>query len=265
MSFVIRPSSLPMWPDCERRSIARMAPGLLRDMGFPVTFRPATVGAAIGTGTHAAVAYTLEEKMRSGQLANKVEAEQRGIEKMAAAIHEGVIWDTITPDLNVGQKQLIRMAAIYRLKLAPHVKPVAIERRLEITTKSGNVVSGQVDITEQGPTDLKTGVRARQNIAQYGAYSIILRSHREVSEFVTEHFVPRVRIDKPQPDPEVEHFSVPLAEQVAARVIKRIESAVVIFKETGDPMTFQANPNSQLCADRYCPAWGTKFCVEHRR
>lgn len=265
MSFVIRPSALPMWPDCERRSIARMAPGLLKDMGFPVTFRPATVGAAIGTGTHAAVAYTLTEKMNSGQLGSKSAAEMAGVDAMKKAIELGVIWDNVTPDLNVGQKQLIRMAAVYRIKLAPHVQPVAIERRLEVTTKQGNVVSGQVDITEKGPTDLKTGVRARMNIGQYGAYSMILRSHGQVSEYVIEHFVPRTRIDKPQPDPVVEHFSVPLAEQVAGRTIKRIESAVVTFKETGDPMTFMANPNSVLCNDRYCPAWGTKFCVEHRR
>jgi hypothetical protein len=28
----------------------------------------------------------------------------------------------------------------------------------------------------------------------------------------------------------------------------------------GDPWAFQSNPNSVLCGERFCPAWGTDFC-----
>jgi hypothetical protein len=32
------------------------------------------------------------------------------------------------------------------------------------------------------------------------------------------------------------------------------------FNATGDVNCFMANQMSMMCSDKYCPAWGTKFC-----
>lgn len=266
MGIVIRPSSLSMWPDCKRRSAARMFPMQVREAGFELRQLSPSVGASVGSATHSAVAYAMTEKMEKGTLPPNSAAEDAGMAELTKRIgNEGVQWDQTTPNLGTAQKQVVRQYRSYRLHLADALEPVAVERRINVKTRRGNTLSGQIDLTTNGIRDVKTGTTSRSNHGQYGGYSMLRRSEGGHVDHVIEDFVQRVPIDKPQPPPVELEYDSDLCEQVASIIIHDVEEHYERFVETGDPLTFMANPNSVLCMERYCPAWGTKFCKEWRR
>lgn len=254
-----------MWPDCNRRQASRIFQSQIRDAGYTLREIGRSVGASVGTATHTTVATAMGEKMFKGVLPPDSVCEDAGMESLKENIEkEGVIWDATTPNLNTAQKQVRRMYKVYRLTLAEELIPIAIERRIEVPTRRGNILSGQIDLTDEGVRDLKTGTTKRGNIAQYGAYSMLRRAEGGDVAHIIEDFVARVSIDKPQPNPEAIPYDVNLAERVAASIIRQIEDAHDSFMDTGDNMTFTANPNSMLCMERWCPAYKTDFCQEWR-
>lgn len=265
MTISIRASSTSMWPDCARRQAARMFPIQIREAGYELREIPASVGAAIGTGTHTAVASCLTEKMANGELGNQTADEQAGIQSLEERIRHGVRWDSCTPNLNTGTKQIIRQYRSYRIAVAPHIHPQQIETRIECTTKRGNVLSGQPDLVDHGVDDLKTGTVQRSSIAQLGAYSLLRRSQGHKVRRVREVFVQRVDVDKEQPAPREIEYDLRIAERVAANIITDIELKYAAFIESGDNLVFMANPNTMLCGSKWCPAHGTTFCSEWRR
>jgi hypothetical protein len=270
--ITIRPSSLPSYQDCGRRTVARAMPWLARNAGFELRETPSPVGAAVGTACHASVAFSLTAKMsgvaEGDGLGNPTEAVQRGLQAFDEAVGQGVTWDDATSRVKDAHAQIQRMVLTYRTYLAPSIRPVAVEQRLVARIDERFVLSGQKDTRTREPNrirDLKTGTRQRVNVAQYGAYALIDKAHGDPAEEVLEDYIPRVPLRKPQPGPQIVIVPAELAMRVAWSVIGRFAADVSKFLENGDPMTFPANPNSMLCTPKYCPAWGTKFCQEHRR
>lgn len=261
MSLVIRPSSLPSYADCPRRTVARSIPALVRDAGFELPQRPGSIGAMIGTATHAAVAYTLTEKMNRGELGNATEAEQRGLEALQEETADGVLWDDTSPNKNSAEKQVVRLTTAYRRVVAPNLEPVAVEQRYEAEF-GPFVVGGTVDTCTDGVRDLKTGKMQRMNIAQYGCYSLLRRANGEPVANIFEDYVPRVALTKPQPDPVSTPYPVDLAEKIAKSIVIKMARDVTQFQESGNPLEFAANPMSMLCNPKFCPAHGTDFCPE---
>jgi hypothetical protein len=243
-----------------------MAPITIKDAGYTLRYIAPSVGASVGTGTHTAVATAMTEKMNTGALPPDNVAEDAGVEELTKRIQaEGVQWDDTTPNLNTGQKQVRRQYRVYRLELAEQLKPIAIERRITVRTKRGNELSGQIDLTDEGIRDLKTGTVSRSNIAQYGGYSMLRRSEGGKVAHIVEDYIQRVRLDEPQPMPLAIPYDVPLAERVAGRVIADIEDKYQKFLDTGDNMVFMANPSSVLCSEKFCAAYGTTWCLEWKR
>lgn len=233
--------------------------------GFELRTIAASIGASVGTATHAAVAFALTQKMNGQPLPPNSAAEQCGIEALSKRMgQDGVQWDSTTPNLSTAQRQVQRQYRAYRVELAERIMPLAVERRIEAPTRRGNVLSGQVDVMTDGLRDLKTGTTRRANYAQYGGYSLLRRSEGARVPYIFEDFVQRVKIDDEQPMPVEIGYDPALCEQVAARSIADVEAKYAAFQETGDPQEFPANPNSMLCADRWCTAWGTEFCKEGR-
>ena len=237
----------------------------IKEAGYTLREIVSHVGASVGTGTHAAVASCMSAKMTTGELGNQTEDEQRGIASLEEQVGYGVVWDPTTPNLSTGQKQVVRMYRSYRAGVAPAVQPTAIERRLEFRTRRGNVLSGQVDLVERGLRDVKTGVLQRYNLAQYGAYSLLERAAQGEVAFLVEDYIKRVDIDKEQPAPVEVQYPVALAERVAANVIADVEEKYARFIASGDNLVFRANAGSVLCGDRFCPAFSSTWCEEHRR
>lgn len=260
MAIVIRPSSLPGWSDCQLRTAARTAPQMFLDLGYELRQLPQRAGPAIGTATHAAVAFTMQCKIDTGESANQTETEQAGLEALSKSIEHGVEWDGVSPNFNTAQKQVLRHYRVFRLHLEDDLRPRTVERRIEKLTKRGNTLSGQPDVTDDGVMDLKTGVAKRVNGQQYGAYALLLRADGDPVSHITEDYIKRVAIDKEQPLPEQIRYDVALSERIAGATILDMERKFEEFERDGDTMIFSANTGSMLCSDRWCLAFKTSAC-----
>lgn len=274
---VIRSSSLPQYADCPRRWAARTLWREVRDAGFNlVRSLPRSIGASVGTGVHGGAAYTMEEKLRTGDLGNRTEAEQRALQELDTAAADGVMWDRDTENKNEAQQQIIRMLGEFRTELAPSLVPMAVERRLSADLGDGFTLSGQSDLellSPDGIDDFKTGRRMVTHYAQVGSYSLLSRTAHpgKALRRLRVLFIPRVTMKRAQPRPIIEQYNQAVAEQAATSTIDRIKQDVEQFRmrailDDAPPQhAFLANPGSNLCSPRWCPAFGTNFCKEHRK
>jgi len=277
VTTTIRASSLPSFADCPRRFAANMLLKEINEIGYGLQRDMLkSVGASIGTATHGGAAYIMTEKMKSGELGNKTESDQRALEDFTTAMQEGVLWDDTTPNTNDATKQVLRMVHAFRTYLAPDIIPVAVERRLIADIGDGFVLSGQSDMQVIEPDwirDLKTGRMQRTHYAQLGAYSLLARTvHPEqIVKGVCVDFIPRASMKKPQPEPIIEQYNQVVAEQSAASTLSQIKANVYEFRrriEVGDAPpehAFLANPGSMLCNPKFCSAHGTNWCREHKK
>jgi hypothetical protein len=277
MSTIIRASSLPSYTDCPRRWAARTLSREVIEAGYAINqAQPASVGASVGTATHSGAAHIMGLKMQTGELGNQTEAEQLALEQFGESVHGGVLWDEATPNMNDAQKQVVRMVKVFRNTIAVKAEPVAVERRLEANVGGGFLLSGQSDLQTIEPgriRDLKTGRFPRSHYAQLGAYSLLARTaHPEqVTKEVCVDFIQRVPVSKPQPETATEFYDQVVAEQAATSTISRIKSDVDEFRRRlidGDAPpehAFLANPASMLCSKKWCPAFGSDFCREHKK
>lgn len=215
----------------------------------------------------------LTEKMNGLTPAVQLVVEKGIAEFDATTEAEGCIYDEVTDNRPVAQKQIARMVTSYAKGIAPEIEPIAVEERLEADLGDGFILSGQADQVAREPNklrDLKTGKFQRANPVQYGLYSRLLRAHGIQVDGLVEDFVPRVRLNKPQPDPRSLVVPIGPAEWAAESTIQDMKASVGEFVRrfhAGDSPpeeAFRANPQSQLCSSRYCPAWGTRFCRLHK-
>lgn len=272
--IIIRPSSLTTFADCARRFAARHLGELVRAAGYDLSGpRPLHVGAAVGSGVHAAAAYTLSAKRDHGGLGTDSEAEDRAVQELEARTEYGVTWDDTTNDVSTAKRQVARMSRAFRRHLAPHLQPLFVEERFEADLGDGFFLSGQPDYPAGDPDialrDLKSGTRRRANGPQYAAYVALLAAHGYRATMIVEDFVARVRIDREQPPPASIEIDVAPAMADAWDLIDGIKAAVSTFRDRltnpgrAPEAAFRANPASPLCAAKWCPAWGTKFCKAH--
>ena len=245
-----------------------MFPRLLEDAGFYLRQEVTNIGAATGTATHAGAFHSLAHKLDHGELAAKDEVEHVALDTLKERVQDGVKWDATTPNLNTGEKQVLRQTLAYLRNVAPKLNPISVESRLNATDpETGFMISGQADavVTDDVKLhDLKTGVVRRSNAAQYGTYSRLLRAHGHVCVGIVEDYVQRANIKKPQPAPEAIEYDLRRSEALSARILKQIRRDLDDFEATGNEDAFLTNPNSMLCSDTFCPAWGTPFCKDHK-
>jgi len=274
---VIRPSSLTTYADCARRWAAHHLSGEVATAGYTLQAQRVThVGAAIGSGVHAAASYTLEVKRSSGELGNDTEAEQRAVAEFENRAEYGLDWDEATGNLSTAHRQIVRMTKSYRRYLAPEIDPIIIEQRLEAHVAEGWTLSGQMDDTTGDPDtiirDLKTGTRQRANNIQYGAYGLILHAHGYKVRGLIEDYIPRSKIKDEQLPPHSTEIPLQAAAVDAMETMEDIIRSTNEFErrlasQTGRAphSAFRANPGSSLCSPRWCRAWGTDFCTAHRK
>lgn len=272
----VRASSLSGYPDCPRRSAARLFRSEIEAAGFQLRETPRGIGATVGTAVHAGAALTLKERLAHGSLASLSAMTDCAVESYREQAAEGVLFDRQTADGNVAEKQVVRLAATYQQQVAPAIEPVMVEERLEAETPFGLVLTGHGDVLarEDGRLrDLKTGKRRGNHRAQLGAYSMLMRSHGLNVETCSEDFLQRVPLTKPQPDAVRIDHDLPGAETAALNVLRHIADDLRIFREgdpdrgvlPGDPWAFAANPSSMLCSAKFCTAFGSSFCHEHKQ
>ena len=262
---VIRPSSLSSFMDCGRRAATKLFWREIHGAGFTLRSLPAGIGAATGTATHAGMGYMLREKMLTGFLGNETEQDQRALESLSEQVAPGCTYDATSPNINTAQAQVLRQTRAYREFIAATIEPVTIEQRYE--AECGNLLlSGQIDILESNGviSDLKTGTAQRSNVLQYSAYSLLLQTHGITITGAREDFIRRVAIKNPQPEPIRTQIDIGHGEHVVMATIQRLTRDYEAFIKTGDPLSFAANPMSVLCGEKWCPAFNSSFCMEHR-
>lgn len=266
MPVIIRASSLARYADCPRRSAANIFRTEVEDAGFKLRSLPQNIGAAVGTAMHAGAAYSMLEKKNTGGIGNATEAEMIALEALETGVKEGVQWDNVAENVNSAQQQTLSLVRACREHVVPHITPVEVEVRLEAEVSEGVILSGQVDINEEyGLVDWKSGKERGQYAPQYGAYSLLARSHGKENRKATEIYIKRVKEGKEQPTPVYREYDVAVAENAALAALRHIERDLGRFRETGDKREFLANPSSVLCSNKYCPAWGTGFCREYQQ
>lgn len=264
MPLTVRASSLSGWFDCPRRWAGRHLGPVLRDMGYDVREIPSSIGAAVGSGSHAAIAHDLEHKMETGALAGWDEVEGRGEQELVDRIQaEGVAWDDTTPSLSDAQFTVRRIVRRYREDVGAVVKPVAVERRINAKHRTGIVLSGQQDVVVADPftlRDVKTGRNRSANFAQYGAYTTLLRSHAMTVYRVIEDYIARVAVTKEQPPVRHVIYELEACEQQCDRTIVSIHDTFAQFDKRQSIDVFTPNPSSSLCSDKFCPLHSTDAC-----
>lgn len=272
---MIRPSYCPSWNDCARRTAAALFRAQIEESGIELRRPSASVGALVGSGVHAAAAFTLRGKMDTGRLGAETEAVDRGVAEFESRLNdEGVVYDDVTDSVSTAQRQIRRMVLAYRRHVPADIVPVAVEERLEADLGDGFFLSGQVDNAvarahDERLNDLKTGKIQRANLTQYGCYSLLYRSHGHRIVGLAEDFLRRVRVGSEQPPVQTVQILMSIAENEAQATIADMKRSFEDFaarKVSGraPELAFRANPQSMLCSDRYCPAWGTEFCRAHK-
>jgi hypothetical protein len=254
---------LPSYADCPRRAAAKQYTGLLRDAGFELRSLLPSIGAAVGTATHAAAAHLLGGKLLRGVLAPVDESVDVAIAKLREEIAPGAEWDDTTPNLQVAEFQVRRLALAY----APHaaaITPAAVELDLRATSGEWNF-TGHVDLltTDGHLDDLKTGAVRRPYQTQLGGYALLAEANTLTVRSTGITFIPRAPKTRPQPPPEQQAYELDNAKRAAWATINAIKRDVAAFKANGDPHAFVANPMSMNCTKTYCAAWGTRFCKMH--
>lgn len=264
--LVIRPSSLPKWPDCPRRSAVRASPELfLERTGVRARYTPKHIGASVGTGFHAGGDALLKHKLVHGTLCTQAEARDAALASLGAELDNAeTSWDEETPNKSTAEKQIERMLLRYRGDVAEHIQPVAVEQRFEGRVH-GVTISGKMDsavILPEQIRDNKTGKRRGNNVAQYGAYAGLAEANKVLNKVLTvvEDYTARVSIQKEQPPVLSIAFDAVYAKKLASFTIKEVKRQYELFDQTGDIMSFPANPSSGLCSANFCPAYGTKLC-----
>ena len=262
----IRASMLPSYADCARRTAGKQYGRMIEAAGWKLRALMPSVGAAVGTATHAAVEYVLREKMRTGSPGRVADGLEIALARLREEIAPGAEWDATTPNVLTAEEQIGRLTRAY-LPTAEAVQPLAVELSLAATVGPGWELTGHIDLLtiQADLSDLKTGAIRRPYHGQLGAYSLLARSNGHKINKLGTMFVTRVRIKKPQPSPEYTDYEREACERAAFATIKDIQRDVEQFEKSGNPDSFRANNMSLMCSRRYCPAWGTTFCTLHMK
>lgn len=260
----IRCSMLPSYPDCPRRSAAKMLKRQLGKMGFEIRETRPSVGAAAGTAVHAVNEHVLKCKIDTGTLGSLKDGLESAMVGFDEEVGEGCEWDDTTPNRSTAQKQIERMARAYYHGPAQRLDPLAVELELEADAGDGYLLTGHIDlVTRDGwVRDAKTGALLRPYFTQLGGYSLLCRSQKALPEVkgLAIDFVKRTPASRPQDAAIEQVYPVGPCEAEAFAVVDRIKCDIQNFTASEDPGAFTANPMSMMCGAKYCPAHGTDFC-----
>lgn len=271
---IIRASALPAWPDCNRRTAAQLFRSTILAAGFSLHEPRNNAGNTVGTALHTAAAEILRGKIEGKSVA-VFDAVEPAFADMRERIENGILWDDLTGSRDTAEKQVLRMTGVFAVQLVPIMKPIAVEEELKADLGGGYKLRGRKDSLCREPTsldDLKSGKLRRISAAQYGAYTLLERTHHPewAPQVIREHFIQRVALGKAQPIAVTDEMPVEPAETEAMSIIGEMKDAHEKFMgylagSTRPPESaFRPNPRSMLCSEKYCTAFNTDFCRVHQ-
>lgn len=267
-----RCSSLPTAADCLRRWVAHNRRTLVRRAGYVLSEVYPSIGAHVGSATHAGVALGWQGVLTGGQMTAVGDCDEAAIATLRQRKEEdGVLWDDTTPSENDAEIAVRKLIRSYREHAPRDRRPMLIEA--ELAGKAGDrlYLWGHTDLY-LGPgaddpgwhlDDLKTGVRPPAPIEQLGGYHWLARAKHPAPGRTTMTWMRRVRRSAEQPPPMVRAFDGWMAERAAKRTLREIGQTLEEFKQgNGDPIVFRANCSSVLCSRKFCGAYKTSWCPE---
>lgn len=260
----IRCSMLPGWNDCPRRAAAKQYGRLIGGAGFEIRRTQPSVGAAVGTAVHSAIAAVLRRR-QSGAVREWTAADmESALASFREEVKTGCEWDDTTPNALAAELQIKSLATAILNNLGD-AEPVLIEHEIKASLSNGWMLTGHIDLLDDAKTltDWKTGALARPYIAQTGGYVLALEANGQEVSKAGNLFAKRVRANKPQPEPEWREHDLATARKSAWSTIKSIQETMERFAEKRNPYAIPANPMSLMCSPKYCPAFGTEFCKVH--
>ena len=260
--FTVRASSLSSYADCPRRWLARQHATLAEEAGYRLRKIGRHIGAATGQATHQGALSGLRRRIATGSFDGE-EMEDIAIRTLRDETTEEVIWDDRSPNLSVAERQVVRQIAVCRDQIVPVIDAEFVEPSWKGKHSSGLILSGHPDCVSYTKIgDIKTGLESN-NGAQYGGYVLLSRVADELVQIeeIEESFVPRVKLTEPVLDVVPIAYDLEGCADLADRTLNKIANNLRDFYKDG-PAVFLANTSSMLCSDKFCPAWGTRFCPE---
>ena len=259
----LRASMLPNYGDCARRTAASQWKKEIQAAGYDLRTNTPNVGGCVGTAVHAAAAHMLDRKMATGSLPTLNDSQEVAVTSFRSDSSDGLEWDDKTRNPNMATQQIQRMVAAYRRDIAEEVTPVLVEAELEATVQDEAVLTGHIDLlTADGALrDTKCGKVPRPHYGQMGAYGMLLEADGHQCTAMIADWIPRESMKKPQPQPVSETYNMNASLWAAWSTIQQIIRDVTAWRHNKEnPWAFPANPMSQMCSEKYCPAWGTGWC-----
>lgn len=249
----IRASMLPSYPDCPRRSAAKQWPEIVASIGITLRELPPSIGATVGTASHVGAI---------GMVNGESELYERSIENLRTNSANGILYDTVTANLNDAEKQISVMLDAFGKQVLPSITDVIGTEIAREASAFGFSITGHSDLeTITSIDDLKFGARCRPYHGQIGQYSLT-RNANGVQPAKLSRLIwgPRTSVKKTFPGFTFIDYDIRQCEKIAWATIQHIKMHVEAFEKTGNQMSFPANPMSMMCTDKYCPAWGTRWC-----
>ena len=259
----LRTSTLPEFADCARRASTSVFYQEIIDLGYEFNQRTNVprIAPIVGTSVHAGAEHLLKQKF-NGETPDLDGMIEFAITRLHEETADGIEYDDCSLGMNVAEKQIQRMSAVYFTMVMPKINLNAIvEQEYQVRLSDDMLLTGHPDVTvEHQIRDLKTG-RLKNFMIQNGGYDLLVTANTDIviQESIID-YIPRVKIDKEQP-PAVEiHYNAEWCRNAAKSVLRSIVASCVAFKETSSPDVFVANPDSNICSGKYCRAYGTDYC-----
>lgn len=265
----VRASSLPTFPDCERRWMATQRGYLLKSMGYRFQYRPNGIGLYAGSASHVGLAHGWLGFSLHGDWTKQEYCDELAVMTLRDETDGGrnVVFDKTSKDLNAAEQATMKMMHAYRADAPAHRRPVLVEHAMAAKAHPGLYLTGHCDLFTEPDLallDYKTGVQVPDPIVQLGAYTLTLQAEGRQVRKTHMTWMRRVGPKTEQPPPMTVAYDPKLAAFLARTTLNDIHAKLQAFEKTQNIFIFRANTSSKLCGARYCPAFGTAFCPESR-
>lgn len=275
--FKLRGSAMGGFADCARRAAFRQfAPIIVEKTGIEQKPRIFSRQARVGHAVHKRLELLLIAKDRG---------EQPDAELIDTAVGEVLVtgpeqryetdeiepaWDGLPENdeidsLETAQKMIGNMSDALK-EAVEAIDPAAIEPSISALIEGVEVSAHPDWLTRDHKIgDLKShkGTEPKNYIAQFGTSAAILK---EIGEEVTGLQQFNIQRLKTKQSPlRIVEYDVKVATKYARTLIGRTANNLEAFIDSGDPESFNANPQSPLCSPRWCDAWGTEWCKVHKQ
>lgn len=276
-SVNLRMSSLPTFNDCARRAAFRQFAPIIKEVtGIEAPPSKSSRAARIGHALHKKIELLLTAKMDPEfydeelvKLATR-NVLLTGPDKRQETDNDEPAFDDLPedediPDAETAEKILANMDDAVT-ELVQQIEPAAMEASISALIEGLNC-TGHPDIltTDKAIVDNKShkGTEPKNYIGQFGGYgAILLEQGEEVRALKQQNFQ---RLKTKQSPLRTTEYDVDAAVRHARNTIGRTANNLETFIDTGNPESFNANPQSPLCSKKWCDAWGTPWCNVHKQ